>query len=661
MRRAGTDGWWVGILGCMMLAACRPDTSAPDPSDAGTSATGFTVAAQMAARKELPLADEQDAEDARRGLVLRDPDLKIYDADGKRIWDDRAYGFLSEPAPDTVNPSLWRQAQLNREHGLFQVAPSVFQVRGYDLANLTLIRGREGFIVVDPLTSEETAAAALALARRHFGTVDITAVIFTHSHIDHFGGILGLLPEDEDRRRAVKIIAPKGFLEEATSENVLAGIAMGRRASFMYGSQLSRDPRGHVDSGLGKAPALGKIGIVDPTDIVDHTPQEMIIDGVRFLFQYVPDSEAPAELAFYLPAIKAYCGAEIVSHTLHNLYTLRGAKVRDALKWSGYIDEAIDLFPETEVVFASHHWPVWGNARVIQFLKGQRDTYKYLHDQTLRLANAGYTPREIAEELKLPASLSQSFANRGYYGTVRHNVKAIYQAYFGWFDGNPANLDPLPPVSEAVKYVAAMGGDAAVLAKGQAAFDTGDYRWAATLLNHLVFAQPDHHAARELLARVYEQLGYQAESAPWRDFYLTGAQELRGSGGSTTLRLSASGELLRRLPLPRFFDSLAARVIGPKAVGKNMKINFVFTDSGESFVLTLENAVLHSKRRAADPKADVTVRITRDLLIRLLTKEVGLTKILLSDDLKIEGSRTTLLSFFSLLDQPDGRFAIVTP
>jgi len=661
MFRAGDRGWWWVVVGCgVLLAGCERRASSPR-AGGEAAASGFTVAAQAAARKELPLEDQQDFEDARRGLLLRDPDLVIEDATGKKIWDEQEYSFLKAEAPDTVNPSLWRQAQLNREHGLFQVAPSVFQVRGYDLANLTLIRGSEGFIAIDPLTSAETAAAALALARRHFGKVEITAIIFTHSHVDHFGGVLSLLPDDSTQRAGLRIIAPKGFLEEATSENVLAGVAMGRRAAYMYGSELPRSPIGHVDSGLGKAPAIGKLGIVSPTDIVDRTPQEMTIDGVRFIFQYVPDSEAPAELTFYLPAIKAFCGAEIVSHTMHNLYTLRGAKVRDALKWSGYIDEAIDLFPESEVVFASHHWPVWGNARVIEYLKGQRDIYKYMHDQTLRLANAGYTPQEIAEELTLPEALARSFANRGYYGTVRHNVKAIYQAYFGWFDGNPAHLDPLPPVAASTKYVAAMGGDEAVLAKAQAAFDAGDYRWAAMLLNHLVFAQPEHQSGRELLARVYDQLGYQAEAAPWRDFYLTGAQELRQGVGGTTMRLSNSGDLLRHMPLARFFDSMAARIIGPKAARTKMKINFQFTDSGDSFVLTLENGVLHTKQRRPDPKADVTVRITRDLLVRLITKETGLAAAITSSDLSVEGSKTTLMGFFSLLDQPEGRFAIVTP
>jgi len=436
---------------------------------------------------------------------------------------------------------------------------------------------------------------------------------------------------------------------------------MGRRAVFQFGGNLPRDARAYVDTGLGKAPARGTIGMRLPTDLVDHTPQEMELDGVRFVFQYAPDSEAPAELTFYLPEQRAYCGAEIVNRTLHNLYTLRGAKVRDALRWSGYIDEALRLFPDAEVAFGSHTWPVFGKERVTSFLKGQRDTYKYIHDQTLRLANAGYTPREIAEQIELPASLASSFANRGYYGTVRHNAKAVYQFYFGWYDGNPANLDPLPPAEEATKYVAAMGGAAAVKGQLRDAFERGEYRWAATLGNHLVFADPDDAESRELLARTYDQLGYRAESGVWRSVYLTGAQELRhgAQGSELTTRLALG--LLRHVPLSDFFDAMAARLDGPKAAGDPMTLNFVFTDVGETHVLTLENAVLHHAQREPDPAAVATVRLTRDLFLRLATGQAGLRDLVFSDDLAVEGSRVRLLAFFSLFDRSEGGFPIVTP
>lgn len=611
--------------------------------------------------RELPLDDQQDFEDAKRGLIAGDGDVVITNAAGGPVWDTRAYAFVQGDAPPSVNPSLWRQAKLNGIHGLFRVVDGVYQVRGYDLSNLTLIQGKTGLIVVDPLTARETAAAAMQLARRHLGDQPVVAVIFTHSHIDHFGGIEAVLPENGTARDAVRIIAPLGFVEEATSENVLAGVAMSRRASFMYGMPLARSERGHVDTGLGKQPARGAIDIAEPTDLVDHTPQEMDIDGVRFVFQYAPDSEAPAELTFYLPDTQTYCAAEIATHTMHNLYTLRGAKVRDALLWSGYIDEAIRHFGGAEVVFASHHWPIWGNARVIDYLKRQRDMYRYLHDQTLRLANEGATPQEIAEQMELPASLRGNFASRDYYGTVRHNAKAVYQQYFGWYDGNPAHLDPLPPAEASVKYVEAMGGRDEVLRKGREAFERGDYRWTATLLDHLVFAQPDDADARELLARTYDQLGYQAESGPWRDVYLTGALELRqGVQGPGVDPASVAG-LLRHLPPELFFASMAARLNGPKADGKQMRINFLFTDLGESYVLTIENGVLHHQRGDPDAQAGATVKLTRDFLVKLATGQAGLRDMLFSDDLHVEGSRMELFSFFSLLDRPDGRFAIVTP
>jgi alkyl sulfatase BDS1-like metallo-beta-lactamase superfamily hydrolase len=408
-------------------------------------------------------------------------------------------------------------------------------------------------------------------------------------------------------------------------------------------------------------PTGGTISIREPTVLVDRTPQEMEIDGVRFVFQHAPESEAPAELTFYLPDHKAWCGAEIVSHTLHNLYTLRGAKVRDARKWSGYIDDAAARFGDMEVVFNSHHWPVWGNERALEYLRSQRDTYRYIHDQTLRLANQGYTPREIAAQLELPSTLRNRFANRDYYGTVRHNAKAVYQAYFGWYDANPANLDPLPPAEAAVKYVAAMGGAGKVIEFAQAAHDAGEDQWAATLLNHVVFAEPTNAAAKALLASVYDQLGFRAESGPWRDVYLTGAHELRNGVQGTALDPRRAVGLLRNTSVEQFLDSMSVRLDGPGADGKRMKFNFVFTDVGETHVLEIENAVLHHRRAEPATDADATVRLTRDLLLRLGIGEVGVKELVMSDAFDVEGSRLKLLSFLSLLDQPDGQFAIVTP
>lgn len=659
-------------LACLSFVGCSREQSAPPAASttaAGADANGhtaptqFTADANAAFGKTLPLADQQDFEDAKHGLVLSDPDVLIPGAtpDAPPIWDTKAYGFISGDAPESVNPSLWRQAKINGIHGLFEVADGVHQVRGYDISNMTIIRGQTGLILVDPLTAQETAAAALALARRKLGDAKITAVIFTHSHVDHFGGIAGVLP-DAASQQGVRILAPAGFIDEATSENVLAGVAMGRRAVFMYGMPLARSPRGHVDTGLGKGPARGTVGILEPTETIDATGQELVIDGVRFVFQFAPHSEAPTELTFYLPEKKAWCAAEIVTHTLHNLYTLRGAKVRDAMLWSGYIDDALQRFGDAEVVFASHHWPVFGNDRARDLLAKQRDLYRFLHDQTLRLANQGLGPEEIAETIALPASLAQVFADRDYYGTVRHDAKAVYQMYFGWYDGNPANLDPLPPVEASKNYVDAMGGAGEALRKGREAAARGDYRWAAMLLNHVVFAQPDNAEARETLAGVYDQLGYRAESGPWRDVYLTGALELRKGVSGGGIDLASAAGLLNHLPAGRFFDSLATRVDPAKADGKSSTVNFVFTDLGETHVVSLGNSVLHHWQRDADPNAVATVTLTRAFLVQLATGQAGLREMIFSDDLEVDGSRMELLAFFSVFDRATGGdFPIVSP
>ncbi len=614
--------------------------------------------------EKLPLADQTDFDDAQRGLIASEPGLVIKSASGATVWDTTAYEFLDGDPPASVNPSLWRQAKLNDLHGLFEVGSGIYQVRGYDVSNMTIIEGQTGRIVVDPLTARETAAAAWKLVESKLGVKPIRAVIFTHSHIDHFGGIEGVIPVEQIAAQKIMVVAPVRFLEEAASENVLAGVTMLRRAQFMYGSNLPRGVRGHVDTGLGKAPAYGTVGLAVPTHLVSETPTELVIDGVIFVFQYTPDSEAPAEMTFYLPERKAFCGAEIVSHTMHNLYTLRGAKVRDALRWSGYIDDAIQRFGDAELMFASHSWPMWGNERIRDYLAKQRDTYKYIHDQTLRLASSGATPREIAEQLELPESLQPSFANRGYYGTVRHNAKAVYQWYFGWYDANPANLDPLPPEQAGAKYVEFMGGGAAVLAKAQASYDAGDYRWAATVLDHLVFAEPNNKAARELLARCYDQLGYRAESGPWRDVYLTGAYELRHGEPEDGARLSGASQLLRYTPIERFFDAMAARLDGPEANGVALALDFVFTDLGETHRLWIENSVLHHRKlveKRVETKPDVTVRLTKDFWLKLATGQAGLRDLVFSDDIEVDGSRTDLLRFFSLLSAPDPNFAIVRP
>ncbi len=623
--------------------------------------TQYTIKHNKAVAEGLPLDDQQDLADAKRGFIAADPKLIVKKADGDVIWDQTAYEYMQGQAPESVNPSLWRQAKLNNIHGLFKVTEGIYQLRGFDLANITLIDGKTGWIIVDPLTSKETAKRAFSFAMERLPKKPISAILFTHSHADHFGGVTGIISPEKAAADKVRIIAPIGFMEEAVSENIIAGIAMARRSVFMYGSQLPRNQYGHVGTGLGKAVTPGTISILKPTELVDRTLQEKTIDGVRFIFQNVPGSEAPAEMAFYLPDFKTFCGAEIVSRTMHNVYTPRGAKVRDSLKWSNYIDEAINLFGESEVYFGTHNWPIWGNENIIEFMQTQRDVYKFIHDQTIRLANNGFTPREIAEQIKLPESLQASFSNRGYYGTLSHNVKAVYQHYFGWYDANPAHLNPLPPQASAEKYIEYMDGAEKILSKAKESFDKGEYRWVAEVLNHLVFAEPDNKEAKRLLAAAYKQLGYQAESGPWRDIYLNGAYELKNGTPENVLDVASALELLQQTPISKFLDSMAARLNAPKAEGKKMKINVVFTDLNESYQLKLENSVLHHKQAETDSAANATVRLTHKLYLDLAIGEVGIGDLLLSDDIKFSGSKIDLIRFFSLFDMPKGDFNIVIP
>jgi len=544
----------LAAISTFFLAACAPDYEESADSLGFTAPTAHTVKQNKAFSEKLALEDAQDFEDAGRGLIAVPDKLKIMGDDGEILRDMAEFAFLkAQEIPASVNPSLWRQARLNNIHGLFEVTPGIYQIRGFDISNMTIIAGENGWIIIDPLTTRETAAAAISFARENIGPKPITAIIYTHSHIDHFGGVLGVISAEEAARDDIHVIAPGGFMEEATSENIMAGTAMSRRAGYQFGKDLPVSARGYVDTGLGSRIPFGTYGILAPTVIVDHTPQEMIIDGVRFVFQFTPESEAPAELAFYLPDFKTYCGAEILTHNMHNLYTLRGTKTRDALKWSGYINEAMALFSEAEIFFASHHWPIWGRERVRDFLEKQRDLYKYMHDQTLRLANNGYTPREIAEQIALPASLDKEFYNRGYYGTLSHNSKAVYQHYLGWYDGNPANLNPLPPEESAMYYVKYMGGADNILDMATRSFDEGDYRWVAEVLNHLIFAEPGNKKARRLLAKTYDQMGYQAESGVWRSVYLSAAYELRHGAPEKGLNLSRARDLLQRMPPERFF------------------------------------------------------------------------------------------------------------
>lgn len=641
-----------------LLAACQPSDTGKR-AQSGGDVTASAAQTNAAVARTLNLADPVDFEEARRGLIAT-PKGQVKSEDGKVVWDFDAFSFVKGDAPATVNPSLWRQAILNNQVGLFKVADRIWQLRGFDLANITLVEGQTGWIVIDTLTARETSAAAMAFARQHLGDKPVSAIIFTHSHIDHFGGALGVISAEEARSRNVPIIAPAGFMEEATSENVLMGTAMGRRSLFMYGDRLPRDPKGLVDTGLGKAVAYGHVGILAPTQVVDGARKEMAIDGLRFVFHNVPGSEAPSEFVFEIPELKAFAGAEMMSHTLHNLYTLRGAKVRDALKWADYLDASLAWTENSEVIFTQHHWPVWGRDRIREYIVMQRDSFKFIHDQTVRMMNAGMIGPEIADKIEMPKSLRDYLGVHGYYGSVRHNARAVYQFYLGWFDANPASLDALPPADEAKRYVALLGGVEKVTAAAQQAFDAGEFRWAAELLKQAVYADPNNAAAKELMARTFEQLGYVAESAPWRNFYLTGALELRQGAPDKGLSLAALEEMLQQTPIERFLERMAASLDGASAANVNYRINLDFPDAGETYALWIENAVLHFRKGPPDPKANATLTLTKSFFIRMMTGQAGAGALLVSKDAKVDGSMIDLGRFFLLFEKAKGNFPIVT-
>jgi len=654
------SGLCLLATGCSHAPARPTDTAAAQP---GGPVHPSVQRAQAEVARQVQQADAGDFAEARRGFIAA-PHGQVRNEAGQVIWDFDAFAFLNgstpDTAPDTVNPSLWRQARLNNQAGLFQVREGIWQLRGFDLSNITLIQGKTGWIVVDTGTSRETSAAAMAFARQHLGAQAVSAVVYTHSHVDHFGGVLGVISADEARARHVPIVAPAGFMEEATSENVLMGTAMARRAMYMYGSRLPANATGLVDNGLGKAVPFGRVGILPPTLLVQQPREEHVIDGVRFVFHNVPGSEAPSEFTFALPELQAFCGAELMGHTLHNLYTLRGAKVRDAMRWVGYLDASLKQVQGSEVVFTQHHWPVWGPERIRGFIEHQRDAYQFIHDQTVRGMNAGLTAPEIAETLKLPTALQQEFAVHGYYGTVKHNVKAVYQFYLGWYDAHPANLDALPPVAAAKGYVALAGGPEALRASAQKAFDAGDFRWAAELLKHAVYADPGDKAARELLARSFEQLGFLAESAPWRNVYLSGALELRDGPPTQAQSRVAFAELLQHTPIERFLEAMAASLNAEKVGDARLTINLVFSDLKESHVLRVANGVLRHEAAPPAADADATLTVTHPFFVRMVTGQVGGLGLLTSSDTKIEGSRLALGRFFGWLDKPAGTFPIVT-
>lgn len=627
-------------------------------------ATAQTEAHNKGMLSKLPFEDRTSFDLAERGFIASiNPMTITRESDGKAVFDlEGVNSFLREEAPATANPSQWRQAQLNAlNHGLFEVVDGIYQVRSFDAANMTLIRGEKGWVLIDPLTCAETAKAALALANKHLGERPVTAIIITHSHGDHFGGILGVVDPADVASGKVPLIAPEHFVAESLSENVLAGTVMQRRATYMYGNLLPSSPQGFLTIGLGAGVAMGSFGFLVPNDLICKTGETRVLDGIEIEFQMTPGTEAPAEMVFYFPQFKALCMSEITSAHLHNVYTPRGAQIRDSLAWSRQIQESIDLFGDRlELEFASHHWPIWGRDAVVDYLQKQRDLYKYIHDQSLRLANLGYTKEEIAETIKLPDSLAQEFYNRDYYGTVKHNSKAVYVKYLGYFNGNPATLDALPPVEAGKRYVKFMGGADNLLANAKASFEEGEYRWVAEVLNHLVMAEPENEAAKMLLADALEQLGYQAESGPWRNFYLTGAYELReGVPESSPSQISEG--VATGMPLDNLFDAFAMRLDGPKAAGRHYRFKLSFTDLGKTYRWELVNGVLHAwaDRDTDNPTAHLTLS-TADFK-RMMFGLVSASDLKAEGRLMIDGNAQAFSELASFFVSFNPRFPIMTP
>ncbi len=653
------------VAATFMLYSCNNTEQNKGTSTEGATgkATAATIAANQKMMAELDFANKQDFEDAKRGFIAPLGDAGVVKNDkGEVIYDVKGYMFpLDQAAPETVNPSLWRQTQLNGITGLFQVSDNIYQVRGLDVSNITFIETNKGVVVMDPLVSEENAKRGIELYAKHRPNRPVVAVIYTHSHVDHFGGVRGVVDEADVKSGKVKIIAPKGFTEEAISENVYAGNAMMRRATYSYGLVLPVNPEGNIGSGLGLAGYSGSVTLLLPTDIISHTGQKMTIDGVEFEFQMAPGSEAPSEMHFYIPKYKALCTAENACHTLHNFYTLRGAKTRDVSAWVKYLNEALDMWGDkAEVFFAPHTWPVWGNARIVEHLEKYRDAFRYIHDQALHLANQGYTMDEIGDMVQLPPVLSKNWATRGYYGSISHNARAVYNFYLGYFDGNPADLHPHTPVERAKRYVEAMGGADKVISLAKKAYDDGDYQWAAELLKHAVYNDPDNKKAKDLQAAAFEQMGYQAECATWRGFYLSGAKELRDGVQKLKTVDPGSPDVVRAMPVDMLLDFLAIQVNGQKAANANIALNFNFTDVKQQYGVSIKNGVLNYRKKLSE-KPDATISLTKDEFNGLIGGLVKIDDLTKSGKIKVDGNAQKFNEMLSAMDKFEFWFNIVTP
>ena len=648
------------LLFCILSLSLN--TSAQDHfNDSGNQASEYTIQLQQKLRTSLPFADDRDFEESRRGFIAEPDYRQIAAENGRVVWDMSRYDFLlNSQTYDSIHPSLQRQATLNMNYGLYEIVPDfMYQVRGFDLANMTLVMGDSGWLIFDVLLSSQTANAALSLANQHLGERPVKAVVYSHSHIDHFGGIRGVADEAQVIEGVVQIIAPKGFMAEAISENVYAGNAMSRRAAFQYGRNIPSSPFGHVDSAIGKGLAAGSTGLIAPTLVIENDYEEHTVDGVTMIFQNTPGTEAPAEMNTWFPQEKVFWAAENITATVHNVYTLRGALVRDALSWSKQINEALYRFGrDAEVLVSSHNWPRWGNDRIQEVMRAQRDAYANLNNQVLFLANQGVTINEIHNEYVVPESLQQQWNVRQYHGSEFHNSRAVINRYLGYWDGNPATLAPLSPADSAPLFVEMMGGAASIVAKAQELYESGEYRLAMEILNKLIYAEPDNRQGKAILADVFEQLGYQYESASMRNVFLATAQELR-NGTQTIVAPRGTSPLARAMTTSQWWDSVATRVDSSRADGNDYVINFITPDTEQTFVVEMSGGTLSNIEGYLSNNPDATVTMDRTDLDAVIMGQATLAEQLQDGYGTLQGDASVLLSLASVLIDFQAGFEIL--
>ncbi|PCI80614.1 MAG: hypothetical protein COB20_03010 [SAR86 cluster bacterium] len=652
----------ISILGFVLVVSAGNAFAQDHFNAKGSEPSSFTSQLQNELRNSLPFEDQRDFEESRRGFIAEPGSRQILAENGRVVWDMTRYDFLLEELDfDSIHPSLQRQATLNMNFGLYEVVPDfIYQVRGFDLANMTLVRGESGWILFDVLLTSQTAAAALRLANEQLGELPVRAVVYSHSHIDHFGGVRGVISEQDVQSGAVQVIAPSGFMEEAIAENVYAGNAMSRRAGLQYGRGIPSGPYGQVDSAIGKALAAGTTGLIAPTLVIEDSYEEHVIDGVRMVFQNTPGTEAPAEMNTWFPDQKVFWAAENITATIHNVYTLRGALVRDALQWSKQINEALYRFGrDAEVLVSSHNWPRWGNERIQQVMRTQRDAYANLNNQVLNLANQGVTINEIHNEYKVPVSLSQQWSARQYHGSEFHNSRAVLNRYLGYWDGNPATLAPLSPADSAPLYVEMMGGATEIISRGQALHDEGQYRLAMEILNKLVYAEPENSEAKDLLASIFEQLGYQYESASMRNVFLSSAQELRNGAPVVAAARGTSPSLARAMTTTQWWDAVATRVDSGLADGMSFTINFISPDTQQNFVVEMSGGTLSNIEGYLSTEPDVTITMDRSDVETVIMGQGTLGSQLQAGVGTVTGNQAVLLQLASVLVTFDASFEVM--